>query len=110
MNIKIVLHDQGFPFSKAESLGEYLGIPPNILLDKKHDHKEADRLFSGVIQHWLNNGKNCSWIKLAEALEHCDHKNISEYISREIALKKIYSSISDEDKRATEGTILHHNY
>ena len=109
MNIKIVLHNQGFPYSKAESLGENLGILPNILQELKHDHKEADRLFSGVIQHWLDNGKNCSWIKLAEALEYCSHKNIGEYIRKEIALK-IYSSISDEDKRATEGNFLHHKF
>ena len=109
MNIKIVLHDQGFPFSKAERLGEYLSIPPNILQELKYDHKEADRLFSCVIQHWLNNEKNCSWIKLAEALEYCDHKNIAEYIRKEVALK-IDISISDDDIRATEGNVLHHNF
>ena len=51
-------------------LGVQLEIPPATLNTLEHDHPlDARRCMTEVITRWLQNAPECSWAKLAKAVE-----------------------------------------
>ena len=51
-------------------LGVQLGIPPATLSTIESDHpRAAQRCMTEVINWWLQNSPECSWAKLAQAVE-----------------------------------------
>ena len=80
------MKEKDFPASKARKLGEYLGIEPGrISTLEKNSGKDAEELLSVIINEWLYNDVDKSLDKLAEALEHCDHK----IMAKELLEKKV---------------------
>ena len=72
---------EDFSASRAEDLGEYLGIKPGrIAALRQKSGGDPDRLLSRVIREWLNNDSEKSWLKLAKALKNCDHSLIAKKI------------------------------
>ena len=56
--------------AKWYQLGVQLGIPPATLSTIQFDHpRDAQRCMTEVISWWLRNSPECSWAKLAEAVE-----------------------------------------
>ena len=55
---------------KWYQLGVQLEIPPAKLSTIESDHlRDAQRCMTEVIYWWLQNAPECSWAKLAEAVE-----------------------------------------
>ena len=56
--------------AKWYQLGLQLEIPPAMLSTIEHEHpRDAQRCMTEVINRWLRNALECSWAKLAEAVE-----------------------------------------
>ncbi len=68
------------PFSRAQDLGVYLEIKPAIVIDLIFDKKDSQGKMAAVVSYWLEYDKDCSWKKLAEAVEYCGYKVVAEKI------------------------------
>ncbi len=71
------------PFSQAQNLGVYLEIKPAIVIDLISDQKDSPGKMAAVVNYWLEHDKDCSWKKLAEAVEYCSYKVVAEKIRTE---------------------------
>ena len=59
--------------AKWYQLGMQLEIPPATLSTIEHDHPhDAQRCMTEVVNRWLRNAPECSWAKLAQAVEAMD--------------------------------------
>ncbi len=82
----MALFREEFPSSKASELGTYLKVPQVRLQEFSHDHvRDCNREMLAVLNYWLENGKDRSWNNLAEAVEQCGYKVLSEKILRHYA-------------------------
>ena len=61
-------------------LGVQLGIPLNTVKTIECDHpRDARRCMTEVINSWLQNAPECTWTKLAQAVEALgDHAALAE--------------------------------
>ena len=56
--------------AKWYQLGMQLEIPPATLSTIESDHRcDTERCLTEVINRWLRNAPECSWAKLAKAVE-----------------------------------------
>ncbi len=79
----MALFREEFPSSKASELGTYLEVPQVRLQEFSHDHvRDCNREMLAVLNYWLENSTDRSWKKLAEAVEYCGCKVLSEKILR----------------------------
>ena len=59
--------------AKWYQLGMQLEIPPVTLSTIESDHpRDAQRCMTEVVNRWLRNAPECSWAKLAQAVEAMD--------------------------------------
>jgi len=76
----LILHEV-FPAHKAGSLGEYLDILHHSIETMRRDsNHDSNEFFSKVINYWLDNDRDKSWTKLADAVELCDCGNVANSI------------------------------
>ena len=74
------LHEE-FPSSKVRELGLYLDLSPARLDEFSHNNaRDCKVMMQDVISHWLENGKDKSWMKLAGAVEACGHAGLADTI------------------------------
>ncbi len=91
-NIKNFLAKHEVASSEAEKLGEQLEVPPSQIRSfiSSRNSRDWDGILTDVLQYWLNNDLNQSWVKLGEALHCCGHKvaamnlGVSEQVNEEI--------------------------
>ena len=77
------LYDE-FPSSKAGELGVYLDIPPARLEEISHNNpRDCKKVMQDVINYWLENDKEKSWMKLAGAVQTCGHAFLADTIRSE---------------------------
>ena len=89
-----MLHEE-FSACNAGLLGVYLCIPNSIITTLKHDSKDNSNIFfNNVINHWLNNGPEISWEKLAKAVELCEYASVANGIRRKYCSKYILQDIA----------------
>ena len=70
-----------FPASEASELGVYLDIPlPRLKEFKDNNSKYCKKVMQDVINYWLENSKDKSWMKLAGAVEACGHAGLADTI------------------------------
>ena len=73
------LHE--FPASEANELGVYLDLPlPRLKEFSDNNSKDCKKVMQDVINYWLENSKNKSWMKLAGAVEACGHAGLADTI------------------------------
>ena len=60
-------------------LGVQLGVPPCTLsiIEKNHP-RDINRCKSEVLTWWLRNAKECSWKKMAQALEMMEYRVLAD--------------------------------
>ena len=84
LNIKTILMDEDFPVGIAEELGTFLGIKKGrIDALRKDNDGNADQLLTAIIEEWLQNDKEKSWEKLADAVRSCHHPLLADKILKQ---------------------------
>ena len=70
-----------FPANEASELGMYLDIPsPRLKEFSDNNSKDCKKVMQDVINYWLENSKDKSWMKLAGAVEACGHAGLADTI------------------------------
>ena len=78
-NIGVILKD----ITDHYMLGVHLNVPPEEIIKIEKDHPGTTRRLMEVINHWMRNGKKCSWGVLARAVEKMgSHDNIVRNIRK----------------------------
>ena len=69
--------------SKWHQLGIQLGLSPGLLHTIESNHpRDADRCKTEVLTWWLRNAEECSWDKIAEALDKMEYKVLAVKLKR----------------------------
>jgi len=64
-----------FPASNAENLGLYLNLPHARIQKFSHDNpRNCRKMMQDVLCYWLENDKDKSWLKLADAVQDCGYQ------------------------------------
>ena len=73
--------NEKLPSSKARELGVFLNVPPARLEEFSHNNpRDCKMMMQDVINHWLKNDNDISWMKLAGAVEACGHASLADTI------------------------------